>query len=155
MSVMIQGSQIRQILLGTRVDRATATLPQTATGAIFNVTGGRVLVTGLLGEVTVGTGATATTLAVTSTPTSGTAVTVATATSVASKEVGTQVTLPVTSGGAAVVSNAGGGGQLPAHAPYVIPVGSLGITTSAGNTGSLKWSITYVPLDDGATVTAA
>lgn len=155
MSVIIQGPQIRQILLGTKVDRATATLPQTATGSIFTVTGGRILVTGLLGEVTTAIGAIATTLAVTSTPTTGTAVTIASATAVTSKEVGALITLPGTAGAALVVNNGGGGGQLPGHTPYVVPVGAIGITTSANDTGSVKWTLTYVPLDDNATVAAA
>lgn len=155
MTVIVQGPQIRQILLGTKVDRATATLPQTATGSIFTITGGRVLVTGLVGEVTTAIGATATTLAVTSTPTTGTAVTVASATAITSKEVGALITLPLTAGTAVVVNNGGGAGQLPGHAPYVIPIGALGITTSANDTGSIKWSITYVPLDDNASVAAA
>lgn len=155
MSVIISGPQVRQVLLGTKVDRATATIPQTATGSIFTVTGGRILVTGLVGEVTTAIGGVATTLAVTSTPTTGTAVTVASATAITSKEIGSIITLPVTAGTAAVVNNGGGGGQLPGHAPYVIPVGALGITTSASTTGAIKWSLTYVPLDDGATVAAA
>jgi hypothetical protein len=29
------------------------------------------------------------------------------------------------------------------------------ITTDATNTGAMKWSVTYIPLDDGAVVTAA
>jgi hypothetical protein len=155
MSVIIQGPQIRQILLGTKVDRATATLPQTAQGSIFTVAGGRILLTGLVGEVTTATGATATTLKVTSNPTTGTDVDLTSATAVTSKEIGSQFTLPATSGSGLVVANGGGGGQLPAHNPYIVPVGTIDLVTSASDTGSVKWSLTYVPLDDGATVTAA
>lgn len=141
-------------LLGYRVDRAAAALPQTATGSIFTVSGGRILLTGLVGEVTGALGATATTLAVVSTPTTGTAVTIASATAVTSLEAGGQVTLPLTAKGALVVNNGGGGGQVPMGA-YVIPVGSIQITTSAGDTGAMKWSLTYWPFDSGATVVAA
>lgn len=155
MSVIIQGPQIRQILLGTKVDRATATLPQTAQGSIFTVAGGRILLTGLVGEVTTATGATATTLKVTSNPTTGTDVDLTSATAVTSKEIGAQFTLPATSGSGLVVANGGGGGQFPAHNPYIVPVGTIDLVTSASDTGSVKWSLTYVPLDDGATVTAA
>lgn len=155
MSVLIQGPQIRQILLGTKVDRATATLPQTTQAAIFTVAGGRILVTGLIGEVTTVMGATATTLKVTSNPTAGTDVDLTSATAVTSKEVGSQFTLPNASASALVVNNAGGGGQLPSHNPYIVPVGTLDLVTSASDTGSVKWSLTYVPLDDGASVTAA
>jgi hypothetical protein len=155
MSVLIQGSQIRQILLGTKVDRATATIPQTAAQNIFTVAGGRVLVTGLVGTVTTVIGSTATTAKVTSTPTTGSAVDIATATAITSQEAGSMLTLPLTAKGALVVNNGGGGGQLPAHEPYVVPAGAISYTTSASTTGSISWSLTYVPLDDGATVTAA
>ena len=155
MSVLIQGAQVRQILLGTKVDRATAALPQTAQAPIFTVTGGRILVTGLVGEVTTVMGAVATTLKVTSNPAVGTDVDLTSATAITSKEVGSQATLPATSGSALAVANAGGGGQLPTHQPYVVPVGSIDLVTSASDTGSMKWSLTYIPLDDNASVAAA
>lgn len=154
MSTILQGNQIRQILLGTKVDRAAATIPQTAAQNLFSVTGGRVLITGLIGEVTTVIGGTATTLKVTNTPAAGTAVDYASATAITSKEVGAEATLPLTAGGGLVVNNAGGGGQFPGHAPYVAPVGTISCTTSASTTGAMKWSLTYVPLDDGASVTA-
>ncbi|RPE34921.1 hypothetical protein [Kitasatospora cineracea] len=155
MSVIIQSDQLRTVLVGAKVDRATATLPQTTQAAIFTVSGGRVLVTGLVGEVTTATGATATNLKVTSNPTTGTDVDLAANTAVTSKEIGSLITLPGTSGSALVVKNGGGGGQLPAHNPYVVPIGTIDLVTDASDTGSVKWSITYIPLDNGASVTAA
>lgn len=155
MSVLIQGSQLRTVLLGTKVDRATATLPQTATGHLFQVSGGRILLTGLVGEVTVATGATATNAKITSTPTTGTAVDLTSTAAITSKEIGAQFTLPAATGSALVVKNGGAGGQLPAHNPYIVPIGYIDLITDASDTGSVKWSLTYVPLDDGATVTAA
>lgn len=155
MSVIIQGGQLRTILLGTKVDRATAALPQTAQGSIYTVTGGRILLTGLIGEVTTVMGATATTLKVTSNPTTGTDVDLTSATAVTSKEVGSEFTLPATSGSGLVVTNGGGGGQFPGHNPYIVPAGTIDLVTSASDTGSVKWTLFYVPLDDGATVAAA
>jgi len=155
MSNLLGASAFREMLVGTKVDRDTAVLPATAYGALFTVAGGRVLVTGLVGEFTVAASATATTVAVTGTPTTGTATTWATATAVTSKEVGSQVTLPAAFGGATVVNSAGAGGQFQPKSPFVAAIGTIGITTSATNTGSVKWTLTYVPLDDGATVTAA
>jgi hypothetical protein len=154
MASRIPGTQVRFLTAGIKVDRATAVLPATAYGALFTVAGGRVLVTGLVGEFTVVASGTATTVKVTGTPTTGTAVDWTSATAVTSKEVGSQMTLPAASGGALVVQNGGAGGQVQVAAPYVAAIGTLGITTSATNTGSAKWSITYVPLDDGASVTA-
>lgn len=154
MTAILTGPQIRQILLGQKVDRATATLPQTATGHLFQVTGGRVLVTGLVGEVTVATGATATNAKITSTPTTGTAVDLTANVAVTSKEIGAQLTLPATSGSALVVKNGGAGGQLPGHNPYIVPIGYIDLITDASDTGSVKWSITYIPLDNNASLAA-
>jgi hypothetical protein len=154
MTAILTGPQIRQILLGQKVDRATATLPQTATGHLFQVTGGRVLVTGLVGEVTVATGATATLAKITSTPTTGTAVDLTSTTAITSKEIGAQCTLPATSGSALVVKNGGAGGQLPGHNPYIVPIGYIDLITDASDTGSVKWSVTYIPLDNNASLAA-
>src|SRR3990172_13372609 len=52
MTVMIQGDEIRAIAEGIHVSRATATLPQSTAAAIFNITGGRVKITNVVGEVT-------------------------------------------------------------------------------------------------------
>ncbi|MET8766327.1 hypothetical protein [Streptomyces sp. NPDC004658] len=155
MSVLIQSDQLRTLAVGTKVDRATAALPQTTQSPIFTVAGGRVLVTGLVGEVTTVMGATATNLKVTANPTTGSDVDLAANAAVTSKEVGSLITLPAASGSALVVKNGGGGGQFPAHNPYVVPVGTIDLVTDASDTGSVKWTLTYVPLDNGATVTAA
>jgi hypothetical protein len=155
MSVIIQGSQLRTILLGDKVERATATIPQTATQNIFTVSGGAILVTGLVGRVTTAIGGTATTLKVSTAPTVGTAVDLTTAVAITSKEVGSVITLPLTAGAAIIVNNGGGGGQVPGHAPYVVPAGAISITTSASTTGAIKWTLTYIMLDDGSAAAAA
>jgi hypothetical protein len=154
MSYLLSPKGIRTALLGVKVDRATATLPQGATGSIFTVAGGRVVVTSLVGEVTTVVGATVTTIKVTSTPTTGSAVDLTSTTAITSLEVGGHISLPLTLGGAVVVSNAGVA-EVPGAIQLLVPVGHIQITTSAGDTGSVKWSITYVPYDDAATVTAA
>ena len=154
MTYILSPSGIRTAQLGVQVNRATATLPQTTTGSIFTVSGGRIVVTSLVGEVTTILGATVTTLSVVSTPTTGSAVTLATATAVTSLEVGGHITLPATVGGAMVVTNAGGV-ALPNALAVLVPIGNIQITTSASDTGSVSWSLTYIPYDDVATVVAA
>lgn len=152
MSNTIKATAFRDLVFGLKVDKATAVLPATAYGALYTVAGGRVLVTGLLGEFTVAADATATTVKVTGTPTTGTAVDWTTATAVTSKEIGAQMTLPAAAGSALVVTNGGAGGQMQLKSPYVAAIGTIGITTSATNAGSAKWTIFYVPLDPGATI---
>lgn len=155
MSAGNQGNSIALAVLGVRVTRAAALQPQTATAAIFNITGGKVLVTSLFGEVVVATPATTNTLAVSGVPTSGTAVVWASAISTASKEAGSIIYLPNTVGGALAVANAGGGAAL-GPAGFVGQIGSISLTTTgSAATGTIKWALTYVPLDTGAAVTAA
>lgn len=154
MTYMLSTSGVRTALLGIKVSRATATLPQTATGSIFTVSGGRIVVTSLVGEVTTVLGATATTLKVTSTPTVGSAIDLSSATAVTSLQVGGHITLPSTVGSATVVSNAGAV-AIPGGLAVLVPAGSIQITTNASDTGSVKWDLTYIPFDDGVTVVAA
>jgi hypothetical protein len=155
MSVTDEASAFRKSVLGVKVERAAAIQPQTAQAAIFTVAGGKVLVTSLIGEVVVATPATTNTLAIAGNPTSGTDVTWASATSTASKEIGAIITPAVTAGSALVVANAGGGNAI-APTGYVAQVGTIDlVTTGSAATGTIKWTITYVPIDTGATVTAA
>lgn len=155
MSYQISPAGIRDALLGVQANRATATLPASTTGSVFTVSGGRIVLTSLVGEVTTIIQAQACTLAVVSTPTAGSAVTLGAASaSLSGLEVGGHITLAATVGGNTVVSNAGGV-ALPAALAFLVPAGSIQITTSATNTGSVKWSMTYIPYDDAATVVAA
>lgn len=154
MSVLNDGAAMLKAVLGIRVQRATAVLPATTQAAIFTIGTGRVIVTSLIGTVTTATSATATNLSVTGNPTSGTDVVLASVLAVASKEVGSTFTLPVTFGSALQVQAAGAAG-LPIGTGYILNPGTLDLITSATNTGSVKWDLTYVPLDDGAVVTAA
>lgn len=154
MSVLNDGAAFLKAALGLKVSRATATLPQTAQAAIFTVSTGRVIVTSLVGTVTTATGATATNLSVIGNPTTGTDVVLASVVASASKEIGSTFTLPVTFGSALQVQNAGGAGT-PLGTGFVLNPGTLDILTSASNTGSIKWDVTYLPLDDGASIAAA
>jgi hypothetical protein len=155
MAAGIPGAQARATILGQTVNRAAALQPQTTQAAIFTVTGGKVLVTSLIGEVVVATPATANTLKITGNPTSGTDVDWTSATSTASKEAGAIITPAVTAGGALVVANAGGGNAV-APTGYVAQIGTIDLVTSgSAATGTIKWTLTYVPIDSGAAVAAA
>lgn len=149
---MQSGTALRTLELGTKVDKATAIVPASGNQTIFTVATGRVVVTSLVGEFTVAGDGTVTTLKVTSAPTTGSAVDLASATAITSKEIGALVTLPLTLGGALNVQNAGAG-EIPGALRFLVPIGVIRITTSATDaTASVKWSVTYFPYDDGATV---
>lgn len=156
MAAFDSGKSLRKLLFGSKVEEPAAVLPATATAHIFTVSGGRVIVTGLVGQCTTVCTATATTLSVGVTPTTGTASTtgLCTATAITSAEVGSLVSLPQVKGALLANTVAGGAVQVNGSDGYVVQPGTIDITTSATNTGAFKWTLTYVPLDDGATVTA-
>lgn len=144
---------LRAAVLGSRVDRATATLPQTAAAAIFNVTGGRVAITQIIGEVTTAIQNQACNTKLTATPTTGTAVDLCAVLSIANDEVGCLYGITGTNSDAMLGINAG---LLPGQQrSSIVGIGTIDLNCAASNTGSVKWTIFYVPIDDGAAVTAA
>lgn len=158
MSVLIQGDQIRAIALGTRVEKSLS--PTAATVPIFTVTGGRVVITSIAGLVTTVMSATATSLSLTADPTVGVAGALSAATVVTSDEAGTQY--GVTGTAADLLSAQGPAGTEVPVAAYakvgaglVIGAGVINQVGTAINTGVVKWTITYVALDDNAAVVAA
>lgn len=158
MTTIIQNKDVRLIAAGIKVANTLHTaLPQSVTQNIYTIAGGRILLVALFGEVTTVIQAQATTIKFTSTPTTGSAIDLNTATGsdLTGKEVGARVTPanPPASGTAAVITNAGYTNLEPLH--LVIPIGVISVTTVASSTGGLKYDLIYVPLDDGASVTAA
>lgn len=149
----IDGRSLRKLLLGLKVDRATAALPQSTTGHLFTIAGGRVMVPLILGEVTTAIQAQATTAKLTSTPTTGTAVDVCGTLDLTGKEIGTLLTVTGTFANALVGANAGAASMQ--DRPFVLPIGFLDLITVASSTGSIKWTVFYIPIDDGASVVAA
>lgn len=150
---LIDPQAYASVILGFRADKAAATLPATATQPLFTVAGGRVAILGLLGEVTTILGATATNAKIISTPTVGTAVDLCAVLAVASKEAGTLFGVTGIFGDALVGANAGA--TILCQRPIVVPVGSIGLNTSATDTGATKWTAYWVPLDEGATLVSA
>lgn len=156
MAGFIQGAQLRLITQGTIVSRATATLPATTSQNIFTVSGGRVLLLFLVGEVTTIIQAQATTVKVTSTPTTGSAIDMSsTGTDINALEVGGRIALanPPAAATALVKTNAGYTNLQGVRT--IVPAGTISYTTGATSTGSIKWDLIYVPLDTGASVAAA
>lgn len=161
MTTIIKAADVRTISLGIAVARATATLPQTTTGAIFTVAGGRVALRMILGEVTTALGATATSLNIVFTPTGGSAADLCAATVCTSDAVGTLYHVSGVGADLLSAQTVAGTevpnvtyGQLMKY-PLVLDTGSIGLKASGSDTGSVKWDLIYVPLDVGATVAAA
>lgn len=140
------------VVLGTRVDRAAATLPATTQTPYFSVYGGRCLVTLLLGEVTTVVQAQACAASWEADPTTGTTNALCATFDMNAAEAGTLLTVigPVAT---AMTAGKSGAVQGPSS-PVVVAVGDLELKTAATNTGATKWSLWYVPLDDGAYIQA-
>ena len=157
MSVLIQGSQLRALLLGVRVYKAPV---DTANGTtdLFTITGGRVVVTSLIGRVTTAFGATPSNGKLVYDPTAaGTSFDLCTAVSVASVAIGQTLTCAgnVETVGALLV--AGAVGQVNVfEKPLALAAGTIELNLSADpGVGASDWTLTYIPLDDGASVAAA
>ena len=151
MTTMISGSQLRTVLLGNRVSKATGTLTA-ATVSLFTVTGGKVLITSIVGQVT-----TAITVAnsykLQANPTTGTVADLVAATDIGTTDTPVGSLLGFT--GVAADSITQGPGAVPTlQRPIAVNTGGIE-HVSAGTDGAITWTLTYVPLDDGAAVAAA
>lgn len=161
------GSSGRQATIDQwiRVSQVSSTgtgiaLPASTTGQLFRVKGGRVVVKALLGEVTTVIQTQADNLKVSvkkldaASAAVGTAVDVASNLDVTAIEVGGF--LFVEGDGTALVKSTAGGALIgPNSGMWIAAQGEIYLTTSATNTGAVKWDIWYQPLDAGAFVEAA
>jgi hypothetical protein len=145
------------------VSGTAKTIPATTSQNLFTVSGGRILLTSFVGQVTTVIGATATTLSVGVTPSGGSlqAAAIATATAINGSAVGTLVSVAMTSSGATglVVGSAPGvlpinGASIDDQTAMLITAGNINVSTSATTTGAITWSMSYLPYDSAATVTA-
>jgi hypothetical protein len=166
-SVVPKPSELFAAYYGAIVTGGAKTLPASTSGDIFAVSGGRVIITSLTGVVSTAIQAQATTLSVGNKPTGGSS---ATATLCATadlnnKPVGTSLAVPAAKASALIVSGADGtlvwnGSSGAQGIPFasgglaLIPAGTIQVTTVATSTGAITWSVTWMPYDSGATVTA-
>lgn len=152
---------------GALVTGGAKTLPASTTGHIFTVAGGRVIVTSLTGVISTAIQAQATTLSVGNTPTGGSASTASFCATLDlnGKVAGVSLAVPQAKATALLASGADGtflwnttsGGQgvpIASGGLLIVPAGTIDVTTVATSTGAITWSVTYVPYDSGATVTA-
>jgi hypothetical protein len=134
------------------VARAAATLPQTTQTAYFTVTG-RCMVLKAIGEVTTVIQAQANNIKLVSNPTVGADVDMCAVLDINGDAVGTVYTITGTLSDAMVATTSGAvQSQLTG---IDVMAGTIDLSASASSTGATKWTIHYVPIDDGATITAA
>lgn len=156
MASQVPGTALRVLNRGTLVTKASQAFPQTATATLFTVTGGLVIITGLVGQVTVATTTDPGLTLGCGTPTVGGTLDtdgLATTTALTSAEVGTLVTVQASSGlGGALVVGSLAGSAAWLSTEFIVNSGTITWTTSASHAGSMAWWLTYVPLDTGASV---
>jgi hypothetical protein len=149
MSVIVAGDQLRTINFGSRVQKSTGTLTA-ATVPLFTIAGGLVAVTSLVGRVT-----TAVTVAnsykLQHNPTAGTTVDLCAATDIGTTDTALGEILVVN--GAKATGLVIGALAAPNY-PIVMDVGQIE-HVSAGTDGVILWALTYVALENGASVVAA
>lgn len=130
------------------VERAAASLPQSTRHALFSISGGRVLITSLVGEVTTAVQNQANDAylylyngSTQQTQLSG---------QMSFSNLAVETLVSGASGPATVVDPELSVGRV------VFPSSrTIELSCSASNTGQIKWILTYSPLDPGAKVTAA
>lgn len=155
MSDFFRARARRKIALGAQLVRATATLPQSGNHALFTITGGKILMTSIQGEVTVDIGGTDN-VKLTAYPTLTTAgdTDLCTAIDIDTCVVGDVLGITGTPGEALLVAHKGVVQQMLTGG-VILQTGALHLVADASRTGSIKWKMTYIPLDDGAEVTVA
>ena len=134
--------------------RTTSILPQGAPGqtAYFTVTG-RVIITDVVGEVTTAIEGVAVSIKLIANPTVGADVDLCTALVINGDAVGTLYSITGTLGNPMVATTSG---AVTAQAlPIVIADGTIDLHTDINATGNAKWTLTYIPLDSGSTITVA
>lgn len=136
---------------GNIVRRSAANLPQTAQAALFTVTGDIAIVQ-LYGKVGTVIQTQADSVKLVFNPTSGTDVDLCAALNISAKAANTMF------GITGIVADAMIGAGLAVRGmsvPLFVSGGTIDLDATASNTGTVAWTLMYVPLTAGATVVAA
>lgn len=162
-----QAAEVAASVRGAVVTGGAKTLPASTTGHIFTVAGGRVVVTSLTGVISTVIQAQATTLSVGNTPSGGSASTASFCATLdlTGKAAGISLAVPQAKASALMASGADGtllwsttsgaqGVAAQSGGLLLVPAGTIDVTTVATSTGAIIWTVTYVPYDVGAYVTA-
>lgn len=153
MSDYVDGKALRKLLLGRPLFRAATTLPQTAAFAIFNIVGGKVLMTSIVGEITVILGAVGN-MGLEENPTVGTTELICAVVAAGTYAAGDLMSIDGIAANPMLPALTGGVPGMTTKGVY-LREGTLDWRCSASSTGEMSWFITYIPIDDGAYMTVA
>lgn len=145
--------RIADLVLGIRVDRAATPLVETSTETLFTVVGGKVLMTLLVAECTVDVGG-AVNVTLAHDPDTGDTANLCAATAFGGVNAGDIVTITGLLTDTAIPATQAGSSNAMSSGPVILTAGIVTLNTGATVDGTFKWSLFYVPLDNGAYVTA-
>ena len=141
-----------QLNKGERVDRdaGAMTISGVAT-PIFNILGGRVVIREIVGQITIAASG-ATNLSLQSNPTTGTTAAMCGVLAIGALEA--QTLLTITGAVADAMYGVSAGLAQGMLRDQILPIGAIEVINSAAETVTVKWSVFYVPVDDGAYIEA-
>lgn len=139
---------------GIRVTKATADTIHTAAVPLFSVATGRVILLGILGEVTTIIQAQATTAKLQFNPATGTTNDMCATLDINADEVGSLYGITGVPADALLRSESGAV-RCMLKEPIALDIGDIEMICGAASSGSIQWTAWYMPLDDGATLAAA
>jgi hypothetical protein len=132
-----------------RAEKAAATLPATGAQTLFTITGGRIVVVQILGEVTTAIQAQANATKLRHNVTTGTDQDLCATLDITGDELGTLYGITGLFSDAMI----GSGQAVPRMLRQIIlKPGTIELVTAATNTGATKWSLFYRQLDRAASV---
>ena len=135
------------------VNRTTSNTPQSTQTPYFTVAGGEVLILGIYGEVTTILEAGANSIKLVANPTTGADVDMCVALDTDTDAAGTMYNITGTPADAMVATTSGA--MTSQASGIVVAAGTIDLDATASKTGLTKWMLHYVPIDSGATITAA
>lgn len=134
-----------------RVVKAAANLPQTAAAAKWTISGGRVAITDILGEVTTVIEAGVNNMKLIANPASGADLDICAVVDIDAAAVGTYFNITGTLA-AAMVKTTAVAFIYTLPATIIVRTGTIDLSCSASKTGQIKWTLFYVPIDEGAKI---
>ena len=148
MAVYNEAAAFRKSVLGS-VTTKSITVSGAATQAAFTIAGGLVAITSIVGRVTTAITVAGTTKLVAN-PTAGTSVDLCTATDLGTTDTVVGEILVIEKGSAIAL-----GADTFSLNPLLVETGQIEVVTATGGDGTVKWYVTWVPIDEGATLVAA
>lgn len=138
------------IALGTKVERSTANMTDGL--SLFDIEGGKCLLTLVVGEVTSALQGATRNYRLRSNPDTGTTTNLCADLDINADQIGTLYTLEGTYN---VALQRGKSGSVPGPTfPLIVPPGAIEMVVDSTTSGEVEWTLWYIPLEVGAYIEA-